>query len=58
MKTKTSNTGKCGVCKYRVKLPDMVVCKLKTLGEGPRISDKDTCKNYEYKFAYLEDCEK
>ena len=52
METKTSNTGKCGVCKYRVKLPDMIVCGLIKLMDNPQIKDDWTCGNYHYKFDY------
>ena len=47
---KARDTHDCRACKHRVKLERMVVCKIKTLGENPRITDKGYCDKYEYKF--------
>ena len=47
---KESNTYNCRVCKHRVLLYRMVVCKIRPLIENPRISDKGCCSKYEYKF--------
>lgn len=51
---KTRDTHDCRVCKHRVKLGRMVVCELKTMGEDPRILDRETCEKYEYKFESQE----
>lgn len=47
---KASNTYNCRVCKHRILLYRMIVCKIKTLGENPRITDKGYYDKYEYKF--------
>lgn len=49
---KASNTHDCRVCKHRILLYRMIVCKIKTLGENPRITDQGYCDKYEYKFDY------